>query len=347
MRSRRRNARGGLSVLQDRRGGDPRRRSCTPPSAPSRSATSTRRRRRTCWSCRRTTTPTPPSSPPATPSPRPSSSPPAAAVATAEGYDDYRLVFNTGAGAGQTVFHTHLHLLGGAPDDLAARMNRRARSRSRSRPARRSSCRRSRPLRPGRRRRRVAPAPPASCSTRRTRPRSRPAAGRIKPGKQLPLRDGEHRMTCRCRRVHAVGADRQRHRRLPLLPARPRARRGRLADRQQRAARQPRRRAPRDPVPGHPGQVAEAEQKDAQTDDEGWTCFGGTGLAGEFANVDDATWLAAWAPGGDETKVRDGYGVRLEAGHPDRHAGPLQPAEGRGARRLQRPSCAGCRRAAT
>jgi len=38
----------------------------------------------------------------------------AAAVATAEGHpDDYRLVFNTGAGAGQTVFHTHLHVLGG------------------------------------------------------------------------------------------------------------------------------------------------------------------------------------------------------------------------------------------
>lgn len=37
----------------------------------------------------------------------------AAAVATAEGYDDYRLVLNTGADAGQTVFHTHLHLLAG------------------------------------------------------------------------------------------------------------------------------------------------------------------------------------------------------------------------------------------
>jgi histidine triad (HIT) family protein len=39
----------------------------------------------------------------------------AAAVATAEGYDDYRLVLNTGAGVGQTVFHTHLHLLAGRP----------------------------------------------------------------------------------------------------------------------------------------------------------------------------------------------------------------------------------------
>lgn len=37
----------------------------------------------------------------------------AAAVATAEGYDEYRLVYNTGASAGQSVFHTHLHLLAG------------------------------------------------------------------------------------------------------------------------------------------------------------------------------------------------------------------------------------------
>jgi histidine triad (HIT) family protein len=37
----------------------------------------------------------------------------AAAVATAEGHDDYRLVFNTGEGVGQTVFHTHLHVLAG------------------------------------------------------------------------------------------------------------------------------------------------------------------------------------------------------------------------------------------
>ena len=35
------------------------------------------------------------------------------AVATAEGHDDYRLVLNTGSQAGQSVFHTHLHLLAG------------------------------------------------------------------------------------------------------------------------------------------------------------------------------------------------------------------------------------------
>lgn len=38
----------------------------------------------------------------------------AAAVAERDGLaGHYRLVFNTGAGAGQTVFHTHLHVLGG------------------------------------------------------------------------------------------------------------------------------------------------------------------------------------------------------------------------------------------
>lgn len=37
----------------------------------------------------------------------------AAKVAQAAGLSDYRLVVNDGAGAGQTVFHLHLHVLGG------------------------------------------------------------------------------------------------------------------------------------------------------------------------------------------------------------------------------------------
>jgi histidine triad (HIT) family protein len=38
----------------------------------------------------------------------------AAAVAEAEGlHENYRLVFNTGPDAHQTVFHVHMHLLGG------------------------------------------------------------------------------------------------------------------------------------------------------------------------------------------------------------------------------------------
>jgi histidine triad (HIT) family protein len=34
-------------------------------------------------------------------------------VAAEEGLSDYRLVMNNGEGAGQSVFHIHLHLLGG------------------------------------------------------------------------------------------------------------------------------------------------------------------------------------------------------------------------------------------
>jgi len=37
----------------------------------------------------------------------------AAAVAQGEGLASYRLVFNTGAEAGQSVFHVHGHVLGG------------------------------------------------------------------------------------------------------------------------------------------------------------------------------------------------------------------------------------------
>lgn len=34
-------------------------------------------------------------------------------IAQAEGLTDYRVVTNNGAGAGQSVFHLHFHLLGG------------------------------------------------------------------------------------------------------------------------------------------------------------------------------------------------------------------------------------------
>ncbi len=34
-------------------------------------------------------------------------------AAAAEGLTDFRLVINDGAGAGQTVFHLHVHVLGG------------------------------------------------------------------------------------------------------------------------------------------------------------------------------------------------------------------------------------------
>jgi histidine triad (HIT) family protein len=36
-------------------------------------------------------------------------------VAAQEGLEDFRLVVNDGAAAGQTVFHLHVHVLGGRP----------------------------------------------------------------------------------------------------------------------------------------------------------------------------------------------------------------------------------------
>lgn len=62
-----------------------------------------------------------------------------------------------------------------------------------------------------------------------------------------------------------------------------------------------------------PRQVAAAEAKDAAEEDEGWTCFGGTGLD-RFQNVDRSSWIGAWAPGGHESVTKPGYGVRLRKG---------------------------------
>jgi len=39
-----------------------------------------------------------------------------AETAQAAGLEDYRVLVNVGAGAGQTVFHLHWHVLGGAVD---------------------------------------------------------------------------------------------------------------------------------------------------------------------------------------------------------------------------------------
>jgi predicted small secreted protein len=61
--------------------------------------------------------------------------------------------------------------------------------------------------------------------------------------------------------------------------------------------------------------VAEAEQKDADTPGQGWTCFGNSGLRSSGAEIDDAPWLGAWAPGGSGEQVyAKGYGEQLGQG---------------------------------
>ncbi|WP_248581130.1 hypothetical protein [Nocardioides sp. InS609-2] len=61
-------------------------------------------------------------------------------------------------------------------------------------------------------------------------------------------------------------------------------------------------------------QVGVAEDMDAGTPGEGWTCFGGTGLDAGGAQLDNAPWLGAWAPGGSEAVTKPGFGVPLEKG---------------------------------
>ncbi len=67
-------------------------------------------------------------------------------------------------------------------------------------------------------------------------------------------------------------------------------------------------------------QVAEAKSLDANASGPGWTCFGGTGLSlgasggGVQSALDDANWVAAWAPGWGGSRLPDGTGVPLPAG---------------------------------
>ncbi|MCW2753879.1 MAG: hypothetical protein JWQ32_1290 [Marmoricola sp.] len=62
-----------------------------------------------------------------------------------------------------------------------------------------------------------------------------------------------------------------------------------------------------------PNMVAQAEQKDAQSPGQGWTCFGTSGLTSD-GSIDDAPWLGAWAPGGSEQLYGNGLGEPFPAG---------------------------------
>ena len=68
-----------------------------------------------------------------------------------------------------------------------------------------------------------------------------------------------------------------------------------------------------------PSQVRSAQTLDSNSSGSGWTCFGGTLIpspAGTNAirELDDAPWLAAWAPGAKESIYTPGSGVKLTAG---------------------------------
>ena len=109
-------------------------------------------------------------------------------------------------------------------------------------------------------------------------------------------------------------------RRLPLLPPRPEAGAGRVrhlcADRPRRRRHRP----PRDPVPD-PGEplCRRPRHSTAPRPGPGWTCFGGPGVGGGTSGsprgiLDNAGWIAAWAPGFGAGRLRAGTGIELPAG---------------------------------
>jgi hypothetical protein len=69
-----------------------------------------------------------------------------------------------------------------------------------------------------------------------------------------------------------------------------------------------------------PASVASAEALDRASAGAGWTCFGGTGVStpasagGAQQTLQNAGWIAAWAPGRGSDRLPDGVGVSLPAG---------------------------------
>lgn len=64
-----------------------------------------------------------------------------------------------------------------------------------------------------------------------------------------------------------------------------------------------------------PQNVAAAEAADAKDDGEGWTCFGGSGVDnGPGAQLTNAEWVGAWAPGGGERVMAEDIGIPLAKG---------------------------------
>ena len=61
--------------------------------------------------------------------------------------------------------------------------------------------------------------------------------------------------------------------------------------------------------------MADAEAKDAETEGQGWTCFGGTGSRrASSTSLDDAAWLGAWAPAARSPSCGTGTASRWTQG---------------------------------
>lgn len=65
-----------------------------------------------------------------------------------------------------------------------------------------------------------------------------------------------------------------------------------------------------------PSQVDDAQALDAQDEQAGYECFGGSGLParGGGFGLDKSDWITAWAPGGKANEMPKGYGLELPAG---------------------------------
>lgn len=63
-----------------------------------------------------------------------------------------------------------------------------------------------------------------------------------------------------------------------------------------------------------PESTGSAVQMDMGEEGPGWTCFGGSGVGGAGAALDDAPWLGAWAPGGGDQVLARDVGIPLAAG---------------------------------
>lgn len=64
-----------------------------------------------------------------------------------------------------------------------------------------------------------------------------------------------------------------------------------------------------------PDQVEVAQALQAAQPDPGYSCFGGSGLeVAAGTNLDQASWIGAWAPGGGERVLPEDVGIPLPAG---------------------------------